>query len=475
MNFQYINRIYKHIVALCEFDRLPGSKEYDLSLDYVLTQIKSMDCQYKILDFPGEATYWNWNLPLGTSHWKDGRKNTQVKFDRNRNLKLLEVVVSGEDEKEIFFITHLCHPKPSANDNASGPAMFIELIRYFAQNKPELSLRFLFTVEYWGTVAYFSKFLDVRKNCIAGVSLDMVGGDQNLAGSTMIVDEIPHHLTSNLDLFLYDHMQRLAHAGSYRMVGEPILWARTQKVFYTGGSDHYILNDSTVAIPSTCLNTYPDRFYHRPEDTPDKISKDTLNLFFSTVIHAISDFAKSLNQDKERSILLNYASIQKDLVRYLNEKIQSFEKPHLKKDSFMICHFLNLFERKAEIQNSKERTQLFQLMDQLYLRSFGISLQEKSFDEKPKFEKTYLGPLYRNQLFTIISNEEKDRLLSFQSADPLYFAKCELSINYLTLGYEINEISWLMDYHYKSNNALFDGLIFFLDLLENYKYLKKLH
>ncbi|EMM79646.1 hypothetical protein LEP1GSC037_1351, partial [Leptospira interrogans str. 2006001854] len=43
----------------------------------------------------------------------------------------------------------------------------------------------------------------------------------------------------------------------------------------------------------------------------DKISKDTLNLFFSTVIYAISDFAKSLNQNKERSILLNYASITK--------------------------------------------------------------------------------------------------------------------------------------------------------------------
>ncbi|ABJ75740.1 MULTISPECIES: DUF4910 domain-containing protein [Leptospira] len=474
-SFSYIDKIYNHIIALCEFDRLPGSHEYDLALDYVISELKDQNCELNVLNFPAKENYWNWTFPVGMSHWKDGRDDTKIKFYNDKNLKLLEILIPGESEKEIFFITHLCHPKPSANDNASGPAMFIELIRYFAQNKPELSLRFLFTVEYWGTVAYFSKFLDVRKNCIAGISLDMVGGDQNLAGSTMIVDEIPHHLTSNLDLFLYDHMQRLAHTGSYRMVGEPILWARTQKVFYTGGSDHYILNDSTVAIPSTCLNTYPDRFYHKPEDTPDKISKDTLNLFFSTVIHVIADFAKSLNQDKERSILLNYASIQKDLVRYLNEKIQSFEKPHLKKDSFMICHFLNLFERKAEIQNSKERIQLFHLMDQLYLRTFGISLQEKSFSEKPKFEKTYLGPLYRNQLFTIISGEERDRLLNFQSVDPLYFAKCELSINYLTLGYEINEISWLVDYHYKSNNTLLQGLTFFLDLLENYKYLKKLH
>lgn len=181
-DINYIDRIYNHIIALCEFDRLPGSYEYDLALEYVISELKDQNCELNVLSFPAKDSYWNWNLPLGMSHWKDGRKNTQVKFDRSRNLKLLEVVVSGQDEKEIFFITHLCHPKPSANDNASGPAMLIELIRYFAENKPELSLRFLFTVEYWGTVAYFSKFLKLRKDCIAGISLDMVGGDQKFGG-----------------------------------------------------------------------------------------------------------------------------------------------------------------------------------------------------------------------------------------------------------------------------------------------------
>ncbi|EMO91927.1 peptidase, M28 family [Leptospira interrogans str. UI 13372] len=291
--FSYIDKIYNHIIALCEFDRLPGSPEYDLSLDYVISELKNQNCELNVLSFLANDSHWNWTLPVGMSHWKDGRDDTKIKFYNDRSLKLLEILIPGESEKEIFFITHLCHPKPSANDNASGPAMFIELIRYYSRNQPSLSLRFLFTVEYWGTIAYFSKHLDVTKNCIAGISLDMVGGDQNLAGSTMIVDEIPHHLTSSLDLFLYDHMNRFAHAGKYRMVGEPVLWARTQKVFYTGGSDHYILNDSTVAIPSTCLNTYPDRFYHRPEDTPDKISKDTLNLFFP-VLFMLSLILRSL-------------------------------------------------------------------------------------------------------------------------------------------------------------------------------------
>ncbi|EMY16171.1 peptidase, M28 family [Leptospira weilii str. Ecochallenge] len=36
----HIDGIYRHIIALCEFDRLPGSPEYDLALDYVISELK---------------------------------------------------------------------------------------------------------------------------------------------------------------------------------------------------------------------------------------------------------------------------------------------------------------------------------------------------------------------------------------------------------------------------------------------------
>ena len=54
------------------------------------------------------------------------------------------------------------------------------------------------------------------------------------------------------------------------MIGKPVAAYRCDFQYYTGGSDHYILNDKSVGIPSTCINTYPDRFYHTQEDTIDK-------------------------------------------------------------------------------------------------------------------------------------------------------------------------------------------------------------
>ncbi|TGN18257.1 DUF4910 domain-containing protein [Leptospira idonii] len=465
------DKIYDHIVALCEFDRLPGSEEYDSSLGYVVSQIKTTGCKWNVLDFPADGTYWNWQLPSGMSHWKDNREDAKIAFNQNRTLKVLEVSISGEDEREVFFVTHLCHPKPSANDNASGPAMFIELIRFFTKNTPALSLRFLFTVEYWGTIAYFSKFIENTRKAVAGISLDMVGGDQNLAGSTMIVDEIPHHLVCDLDLFLHDQMDRLARAGKYRMVGEPVYWARAQKVFYTGGSDHYILNDSTVKIPSTCLNTYPDRFYHRPEDTPDKISKETLEFFFSVVVQSLPEYALSLNGKSDRAVLLNGLSVQKDLFGFLDDQESAVLGRNKEKDSFIISHFLNHFERRAFGDVSFEKNKMFELADLLYKKSFGSALEVKTNTKTPKYQKTYLGPLYRNQLFSTISEKEKELLLSFSSKDPLFFAKSELSLNYLTLGYSLLEITWLVDHHYKSKN-LFSSFESFFAILEKYRYVE---
>ena len=45
---------------------------------------------------------------------------------------------------------------------------------------------------------------------------------------------------------------------------------------FSAGSDHYILSDPTVGIPSPMLIHWPDRFYHTSEDTPDKVSPDSL-------------------------------------------------------------------------------------------------------------------------------------------------------------------------------------------------------
>ncbi|GAH45668.1 unnamed protein product, partial [marine sediment metagenome] len=49
----------------------------------------------------------------------------------NGNMEVLTTNIKGKDypDQEIIIIAHLCHPRPSANDNASGAAGLLELAR----------------------------------------------------------------------------------------------------------------------------------------------------------------------------------------------------------------------------------------------------------------------------------------------------------------------------------------------------------
>jgi aminopeptidase YwaD len=40
---------------------------------------------------------------------------------------------------------------------------------------------------------------------------------------------------------------------------------------FSGGSDHYILSDPSVGVPTPMLIQWPDKFYHTSEDTLDKV------------------------------------------------------------------------------------------------------------------------------------------------------------------------------------------------------------
>ena len=58
---------------------------------------------------------------------------------------------------------------------------------------------------------------------------------------------------------------------------EPFLRGiRYTETAFSAGSDHYILSDPTVGIPSPMIIHWPDRFYHSSHDTPDKCDPRSL-------------------------------------------------------------------------------------------------------------------------------------------------------------------------------------------------------
>jgi aminopeptidase YwaD len=51
---------------------------------------------------------------------------------------------------------------------------------------------------------------------------------------------------------------------------------RMQTTPFSGGSDHFILSDPTVGVPTPMLMQWPDKYYHTSGDTIEKVSSETM-------------------------------------------------------------------------------------------------------------------------------------------------------------------------------------------------------
>ncbi len=199
------------------------------------------------------------------------------------SLEVVSALLPGESDEEVVVVAHLCHPQWSANDNASGSATLLEVARTLHRltlrgrlKKPRRTFRFLLVPELTGTYAYLAAHEERLPQMIAGLNLDMVGEDQELCGSTLVVERLP----GSTPAFSGDLLERLLEAvakdtsGYAGAGGYPSF--RYGSTPFSGGSDHIILSDPTVGIPSPLLIQWPDRFYHTSLDTLDKVDAQML-------------------------------------------------------------------------------------------------------------------------------------------------------------------------------------------------------
>lgn len=196
--------------------------------------------------------------------------------------EVVEGFLPGLSDEEVVLVAHLCHPRPGANDNASGSAALLEaatalqrLLREGALPPLRRGVRFLWVPEMTGTYAYLATHEEAIGRTVAGLNLDMVGERQDQCGSTFLIERPPEALAS----FAPELLERLReeilggapHAGFVGPAG-----FRHAVSPFSGGSDHYILSDPTVGIPTPMLIQWPDRFWHTTEDTPDRVDPQML-------------------------------------------------------------------------------------------------------------------------------------------------------------------------------------------------------
>jgi hypothetical protein len=191
--------------------------------------------------------------------------------------------IPGESEEEVVVVAHICHPQPSANDNASGSGAAMEAARALGRliargdlKKPRRAIRFTLVPEMTGTYCYLAANEAGIGRIVAALNLDMVGERQEVCGGPLILEETPGALPSYVNALMeaiYDEAK--AEAANLGGSSKYALFKHAISPF-SGGSDHYIYSDPTVGVPCPMFIQWPDKFYHTSWDTIDKVDPEML-------------------------------------------------------------------------------------------------------------------------------------------------------------------------------------------------------
>ena len=225
------------------------------------------------------------------------------------DLQVLEAHVGTPGErKPVLLLAHLCHPRPGANDNASGAALLAELVRVLGTVPLEREVIALWMPEFYGTIAWFA---DQKLDLACAIDLDMVGEDQAKTGSTLEITATPWSLPS----FVPDLMAVNLTSHDFRLMLTGFTW----------GSDHAIFNDASIHVPALLVNQWPDRYYHSSDDTPDKSCVESFEWVGRGVLDTLVDLASGIPDERAAVVAAHIRSQGlADSVRYSDPLIRDW-------------------------------------------------------------------------------------------------------------------------------------------------------
>jgi len=232
----------------------------------------------------------------------------------NGKMHVLSTKIEGstKPEEEIIAVAHICHPAPSANDNASGSALLMEIyktIKSLLDNntikQPDRTIRFLWVPEFHGTIPWIKEAVQSEsfdpKICI---NLDMVGEHPALVGFPFTVNKASISTPTFLNDLITEVIEKVKDKNSIiEQSGWQYPWNYRIKPF-AGGSDHLLFNDEPMRIPSVMFG-HSDIFHHTNLDTIDKVDPTTLKRVGCTATCTLlaCSYLKDLSIDIQKSYL----------------------------------------------------------------------------------------------------------------------------------------------------------------------------
>ncbi|MHA1592083.1 MAG: DUF4910 domain-containing protein [Candidatus Heimdallarchaeaceae archaeon] len=356
------------------------------------------------------------------------------------NMHVLSTKIKGtkNPKEEIILIAHICHPAPSANDNASGSALLFEIYRSFKSlidkgiiENPHRTIRFLWVPEFHGTVPWIiEKEKEEEFTPIFCINLDMVGEHPVHVGYPFTFNQSSISTPSYLNDIIVEVIEHVKdNPDAIEQSGWQFPW-NYRVVPYSGGSDHILFNDEPFRIPSVMFG-HPDTFHHTNLDTIEKVDQTTLKRVGITTL-ATSIIGSYLDKHSDLIVKAYVTGYQKRKAKLINmvstevekkEELQNNEKLIY---SYIIVEIINKF-----IENEKKSIELmrkqFQISDRKTLdflnndlkllvsniqEYFSVDFNQKmetehnvTFQQIPK--RKWKGPINSSKLYEIMNSSYK--------------------------------------------------------------------
>lgn len=333
----------------------------------------------------------------------------------------VEASIPGETDEEVLMTAHLCHPRSSVNDNASGAACGIEamavlreLIEEGVLPKPKRTIKLLLIPEFTGTYAYLSENEARLSKIVGGFNMDMVAGRQDKdAGPLIIVDtpDCAHSFSGDLGEVIFKGLSRECAFGGNKVFVPLFSSVRVPFVF---GSDHYILSDPTVDIPTVALTQWPDKTYHTSADDaahvdPDMLRRAAVTAAAYTYIYASLDaeYVKELLPVTARRFYERIDELRRSKEEWKNQKMAYLENLI---DATLKRYEILLSEKELEKVEElfvEERAQYQRL-----LAVFGKAEKEKKEEREAASgipRRLFRGPAAMRCILADMTAEQKDK------------------------------------------------------------------
>lgn len=256
-------------------------------------------------------------------------------------IEVVETLLEGESPEEVLVVAHLCHPRSSANDNASGVAAAMEAVKVLKEliqkgtlKNLKRGVRVIFLPEFTGTYPYLHDLGDKRHNIRLGINLDMVGARQAQGYGPITISGTPHATPTfavNLAALVMDEVKKNVPGQTKE---DSIAMFNTRLTEFEGGSDHFILSDPTINIPTFMLGQWPDLNYHTSGDTIEVIDPFILHKSASICAGFIYTAANLAREDVPLILNKGRQRFVADLANLVNQAVADEWTPSLLYEKF---------------------------------------------------------------------------------------------------------------------------------------------